>query len=535
MDIAVIIVNWNTRELLRKCLESLGTGLGALSHEVWVIDNASTDGSAEMVRADFPNFHLVENRTNAGFAKANNQGISSSEAEHILLLNSDARLTPGAADALVSSMRGNGSVGMAGPRLILPDGSVQPSTYPVPGLVNETFKLLRLHHVFPALAARRLLGGFWDHSHSRSVGFLSGACLLIRRKAFQDVGPLDEDFYFYGEVHDWCWRARKKGWDIRYVAEASVRHDHGQSSEQRWGVFERKRRVGESALRLIKKHRPAPARWAWYFLQFLSASVSLIFSYRLSRQKRSELVWDWVWFLHRLGYSRLVHLYESRFLSLPIVSSVSLLRFVGIGRPGSIGFFKAWEESGTVADTLLRRWAEEKDRTARTGLFGLSAGRLLYTIVRRLAPETVVETGVANGASSTFILSALERNGTGRLHSIDQPVAEDGLTFLPPGKAPGWLVPDSLRARWTLTLGDTHRELPPLLERLTPIDLFLHDSDHSYETMRFEYTAAWRALRPGGWLISDDIGFNALFDEWKRETGAASHTWGGRMGLLRKP
>jgi len=151
---------------------------------------------------------------------------------------------------------------------------------------------------------------------------------------------------------------------------------------------------------------------------------------------------------------------------------------------------------------------------------------LLYGLVRELGPRTLVETGVCNGVSTAAILGALERNGAGRLYSIDLPEVTDTAyaegTFwsgkkgaaVPKGKAPGWLVPEGLRGRWELTLGRSSEELPPLLERLGTIDFFLHDSEHSRECMTFEYRAAWRCLRPGGVLASDDVTWNDAFESF---------------------
>jgi len=159
-----------------------------------------------------------------------------------------------------------------------------------------------------------------------------------------------------------------------------------------------------------------------------------------------------------------------------------------------------------------------------TGAIGLAERAYLYALVRHLRPTTAVETGVANGFSTAFLLLALERNGEGHLHSIDLPriVGEDdavdfyegeGRAGVPPERMPGWLVPDHLRERWTLRLGKSQDELPPLLETLPELDFFMHDSEHSYECMSFEFGAAWPRLREGGVLVSDDVNSTAAFPE----------------------
>lgn len=159
------------------------------------------------------------------------------------------------------------------------------------------------------------------------------------------------------------------------------------------------------------------------------------------------------------------------------------------------------------------------------GALGPGVGRDLYALVRTLQPETVVETGVCNGASSLCLLLGLAENGAGRLLSVDYPYRADrdleafraetfdgyGGAAVPPGEEPGWIVPDELRDRWTLVLGRSQRELPRLLAGLDAIGLFLHDSEHSLPCMMFEFELAWEWLRPGGLLVSDDIGWNDAF------------------------
>jgi predicted O-methyltransferase YrrM len=155
----------------------------------------------------------------------------------------------------------------------------------------------------------------------------------------------------------------------------------------------------------------------------------------------------------------------------------------------------------------------------------------LYGLVRECRPSTVVETGVCNGVSTTVILAALNRNGAGTLHSIDLPEFTE--TAYPPGafwsgkrgaavprgKAPGWLVPAGLRSRWELIIGRSQDVLASLLQRLGSIDCFFHDSEHSYECMMFEYEVAWRHLRSGGVLVSDDVGWNEAFQDFARRQG----------------
>jgi predicted O-methyltransferase YrrM len=157
-----------------------------------------------------------------------------------------------------------------------------------------------------------------------------------------------------------------------------------------------------------------------------------------------------------------------------------------------------------------------------------------------------VETGVCNGVSTAFLLLALERNGEGELSSVDLPeiAGEEyeagifwdgkGGAVIPPGKEPGWMVPPELRARWKLVLGRSQDELPPLLEQVGTIDFFMHDSEHSYECMSFEFRAAWAALREGGVLVADDVNVNTAWVEFAREVGRDPEALGPKLSMIVK-
>lgn len=181
-----------------------------------------------------------------------------------------------------------------------------------------------------------------------------------------------------------------------------------------------------------------------------------------------------------------------------------------------------------------------------TGRDGYDEGLRLYRLLRDLHPDVAVETGVCNGVSTAFLLLALEDNGTGTLHSIDLPEVageeyEEGTFWdgkggavIPPGKEPGWMVPPALRDRWELVLGRSQDELPPLLQRVGPIDFFLHDSEHSYECMSFEFHAAWEALGDGGLLVADDVNVNTAWAEFVREVGREPEELGPKLAMISK-
>jgi len=188
----------------------------------------------------------------------------------------------------------------------------------------------------------------------------------------------------------------------------------------------------------------------------------------------------------------------------------------------------------------------ERSSGYNTGRIGDEEGMRLYALVRELQPKTVVETGVCNGFSTAFLLLGLDRNGVGELHSLDLPdvIGEvyDPGTFwegkrgaaIPPGKEPGWVIPDELRGRWRLVLRRSQEELPRLVERLGTLDFFMHDSEHSEACMRFEFEAAWAALCDGGVLAADDVTANDAFAAFASRQRREPIEIGPKLALLVK-
>jgi hypothetical protein len=208
-------------------------------------------------------------------------------------------------------------------------------------------------------------------------------------------------------------------------------------------------------------------------------------------------------------------------------------RFLG-SRTALAGYEREVRASGLM-EHLLRRGHEHQTAIARAGeryslgAIGYTEGVYLYAVLRTVRPRIAVETGVANGFSTAFSLLALQANGEGELHSVDLPrevgreyepgsfYEGEGRAGIPTGSEPGWLIPPELKERWTLILGRSQEELPPLLERLGEIDSFMHDSEHSFDCMWFEYHQAWPALRPGGVLFSDDVNSTEAFHRFAGE------------------
>lgn len=237
-DLSIIVVSWNVKDLLRACLNSVAEGLSSgksreLSTEVIVVDNASSDGTVGMLREEFPQIDLIANEQNLGFTQGNNQGIAFSDSRCVLLLNPDTEIVGDALGEMVAYMDAHDSVGALGPQLLDPDGQVQSSRRRFPGLrtayVESTF-------LQPRVTGTDILERYYvldrPDNEIQAVDWVVGACLLMRRKTLEEVGPLDERFFMYSEELDWCYRARKLGWEVIYFPTAQVVHHVGKSSEQ---------------------------------------------------------------------------------------------------------------------------------------------------------------------------------------------------------------------------------------------------------------------------------------------------------------
>lgn len=229
MILSIVIVNWNIRDMLAQCLESVYAHPPQDQFEVLVIDNASTDGSAAMLRVRFPQARLIENRENVGFARGNNQAIQQTTGDYVLLLNPDTQVRPGALQTLVDFMQEHPEAGAAGAYILNPDGSLQTSCYPVPTLSRE---LWRLFHLDALHAYGVYHMNDWDVKSPRQVEALLGACLMVRRSILDQTGLLDEDYFIYTEEIDLCYRIRQAGWSIFWVPCAQVVHYGGQSTRQ---------------------------------------------------------------------------------------------------------------------------------------------------------------------------------------------------------------------------------------------------------------------------------------------------------------
>lgn len=224
-DISIIVVNWNTKDLLQTCLESVGATVRGFSFETIVVDNASTDESVAMLRERFPAVRLIENGKNRGFGAANNQALRIMTGRYALLLNSDTVLTEDAIHELFACLENHPEAAMACGQLLNADGSRQNSIAVFPTLLTMMANMPLLEYLFP----RRFPSKRYSHSAPVEVDSGVGACLMVRKKTIDEVGMFDERYFFFFEETDWAYQMRQAGWKILHVPTAFIYHLQGQS------------------------------------------------------------------------------------------------------------------------------------------------------------------------------------------------------------------------------------------------------------------------------------------------------------------
>jgi GT2 family glycosyltransferase len=287
--LSVIIVNYNTRDLVCQCIGSLINHGPAFSFEVILVDNASNDGSCDDVESKFPSVRIIRNTHNVGFSAANNQGLAIAQGELVALLNSDTIVTPGSLDTMCDAFAINDRVGVVAPKLVYPDGSLQMSYGPIPNLFAAFCSFLDLKSLVASSTFQRLGRSRWTKLLGKTTAnyadwfsgdqpptrilqdnlLASGACLLIRRQCLEEVGHLDPNIFMYCDDADYCQRVHDKGWKILYLAEATIIHIKGGTAGQdyRWTSP----RSYESTLYFFRKHRG----WAIFQLARCIALLSL--------------------------------------------------------------------------------------------------------------------------------------------------------------------------------------------------------------------------------------------------------------------
>ena len=230
-DVSIIILNYKTRGLLRQCLRGIASSGDAVQSQVIVVDNASGDGSVEMVERDFPNVKLIASAENRGFAAGMNLGLRHANGRYVVLLNTDIAIMERPFDQLVQFMDQHPRVGIAGPKLLNPDGTVQDSCYRFPRALTPLYRRTPVGKL-PGIRAqlRAYVMNDFDHQESRPVDWLLGAFLIARAEAVQAVGEMDERFFMYFEDVDWCRRFWANTWEVWYVASVECVHYHKRAS-----------------------------------------------------------------------------------------------------------------------------------------------------------------------------------------------------------------------------------------------------------------------------------------------------------------
>ncbi len=245
VDLGIVILNWNTRDLLRRCLQTVFASEGALTFSVVVVDNASSDGSADMVRAEFPQATVIASPTNGGYSYGNNLGlrhlgyhaagqVDADAPRYALLLNPDTEVPPTALFAMTQYMDTDATIGAAGPRLVLPDGSLDKACrrgFPTPWV--SLYHFIGLSKLFPnSPRFARYHMSYVPEDQQLEVDSVVGAYMQVRRDAIHAVGLLDEAFFMYGEDIDWAYRIKNGGWRVMYHPQVEVKHVKRAASRQ---------------------------------------------------------------------------------------------------------------------------------------------------------------------------------------------------------------------------------------------------------------------------------------------------------------
>jgi N-acetylglucosaminyl-diphospho-decaprenol L-rhamnosyltransferase len=271
MKLSIVIISWNTKALLVDCLDSVYQFPPKEEFEVWVVDNDSHDGSPEILKENYPQVHLIENKNNVGFAEANNQAIQYCQGKYILLLNPDTVVHANALESLVKFLDENEDAGAAGSYLLNPDGSLQPSCHPAPTLMREWWRLFHLDRF-------RLFGSYdmhsWDSNHPRRVDVIQGASFIVRKEIVDKIGFLDGDYFMFSEEVDLCYRLRNAGWEIYWVPQSQVVHYGGQSTRQVASEMFLQLYLGK--LKYFRKHYGKGAGVAYKLILLMAAFFRII-------------------------------------------------------------------------------------------------------------------------------------------------------------------------------------------------------------------------------------------------------------------
>ncbi|MHA1855125.1 MAG: glycosyltransferase family 2 protein [Promethearchaeota archaeon] len=284
--LSIIIVSYNTRELLINCIRSIYQNTKKLDFEIIVIDNHSNDGSQKAIRKYFENVILISNSKNRGFARANNQGIEISKGKYVLLLNSDTLVINNALKKLVNFLERNSDAGIVGPKVLNEDRSIQTSFGKFPTIKSEMARSLLLE-------SRIQQKNFSSDKRLKEkipfeVDWVSGCCLLIRRKVYDQIGGMDEKFFLFNEEVDWCLRASKQGWKTYYHPDAKIIHFGSRSVVKNYYAFIASRY--ESRLIFVQKHFNMQRQLLFRIVVIMALTIRIILTpvFKFSGKKEQK-------------------------------------------------------------------------------------------------------------------------------------------------------------------------------------------------------------------------------------------------------
>lgn len=278
--LSVVIVNWNTRDILHECLSSIARET-ALLHEVIVVDNASTDGSAEMVRSSHPHVTLIANAQNHGFAAANNQGLRIARGRKVLLLNPDTIVLDGAIDRMADWLDAHPDVGCVGCQVMEDETTIQRTSFADPGPLNLALVEFGIQRMAPR---HRIFGrseyGDWDRRSQRDVDVVSGMFMMVPRHVLDQVDLLDEAFFVYSEEADWCRRIRNAGWRCVFAPEARILHLDGGGKSTTQIRSRMYVQMQKSKMVYLRKHYGMPGALAGRMIFLGSSALRLLLAWR---------------------------------------------------------------------------------------------------------------------------------------------------------------------------------------------------------------------------------------------------------------
>jgi GT2 family glycosyltransferase len=290
LDLSIVIVAWNVRDLVLDCLASIADARLELRHEVILVDNGSADGTVAAVTRQFPDVQVIALPRNIGFGAGNNQGMWKATGRHIVLLNSDTIVLPGGLERCVAYLDAHPDVAVVGPQLLNPDRTKQNCIHNSPTLVSELLSQSLLRRLLP----RRWPSKLHDYREPIEVEAVLGACLFVRSDVVRAVGPIDEDYFFFLEETDWCHRIRSRGWRVVHLPDAHVIHLYGESTKKKVPLRTRIE-YWRSRYTFFRKNRGRAAYRALRAVSAVKLLAGCAFGGRRAAEYRAILAW------HRAG------------------------------------------------------------------------------------------------------------------------------------------------------------------------------------------------------------------------------------------